>query len=168
MTRRSRAEFGRRVQRGDIGDPTTLRKVLAQQTASDYLLANPPPRDGGGALPSSYSVPGLMEIREQTPGTFFGDLSRRVGRGMTADSLPYNKIVLPTGEAIDYSPRETGAGMRLPTPLDAAFGAFGAESPFASAINNRKTKGEDAKRRLPASQALLRALMGQAGSPAGQ
>jgi hypothetical protein len=165
-------ELTRRVQRGDIGDATTLRKLLAQQIGGDYLLANPPPRDQGGALPSSYSIPGLFEMREQKPGTFFGDLARRAGRGLNADSLPYNKIVLPSGEAIDFSPREAGAGVQLPSfavnPLANAVKVVTGEDPVASAINNRKSKGEDAKRRLPASQALLRALMGQAGAPAGK
>jgi hypothetical protein len=109
-------ELTRRVQRGDIGDPTTLRKLLAQQMGGDYLLANPPPRDQGGALPSSYSIPGLFEMREQKPGTLFGDLARRAGRGLNADSMPYNKIVLPSGEAVDFSPRELAPACESPTP----------------------------------------------------
>jgi hypothetical protein len=165
----AQTEFTRRIQRGDIGDPTTLRKLLAQQMGGDYLLANPPPRDQGGALPASYSIPGLFEMREQKPGTFFGDLARRAGRGLNADSLPYNKIVLPSGEAIDFNPRESGAGMRVPNPVaNLVELAGGGEDPVAATINSRKSKAEDAKRRLPSSQALLRALMGQAGAPAGK
>lgn len=128
MTPVEAQELARRIRAGELGDPSKVEQALAQQTAGNYFLAQPPTRDKEGAYPSKYDIPNLFTMRTNPS----GGLGSRTAAGIQniatggiptvngvpvppglvppgisrGNGVPYNEIMLPGGRVIPFNPTE--------------------------------------------------------------
>lgn len=116
-------ELARRIKAGELGDFSKIEAALAQQTAGNYLLAQPPTRDKAGAYPSQYQIPNMFTMRANPAGglgsrTAAGMQNLATGglpvpttngmgfSGFSGQGVPYNEVVLPGGRTVPFNPTE--------------------------------------------------------------